>query len=187
MSELSPQTSLTAAIDAQLVRALGLLPAARQFTAGVRAAGLTPTRYFGTETIARLIGLRVNHPAAQDALELGPDDTATRADMRLLRDGREVAALHPEKRFFTGESGTATGVAIHTNLLADVYAVIGDPDGKGAYVLRLYHNPLVPWIWLGAVAMALGGLVSLTDRRHRVGAPARRRRRDAAPRVQAAE
>ncbi len=117
----------------------------------------------------------------------GPDYTATRADMRLLRDGREVAALNPEKRFYPVENGAATGVAIHTNLLADVYAVIGDPDGTGAYVLRLYHNPLVPWIWLGAAAMALGGLISLTDRRHRIGAPARRRRPDEAARVQAAE
>src|SRR6202521_2860901 len=117
----------------------------------------------------------------------GPDYTATRADMRLLRDGREVAALHPEKRFYAVENGAATGVAIHTNLLADVYAVIGDPDGNGGYVLRLYHNPLVPWIWLGAAAMALGGLVSLTDRRHRIGAPARRRRPDEAARVQPAE
>ncbi len=117
----------------------------------------------------------------------GPDYTATRADLRLLRDGSEVAAMHPEKRFYPVENGAATGVAIHTNLLADVYAVIGDPDGTGAYVLRLYHNPLVPWIWLGAAAMALGGLVSLTDRRHRIGAPARRRRPDAAARVQAAE
>jgi cytochrome c-type biogenesis protein CcmF len=117
----------------------------------------------------------------------GPDYTATRADMRLLRNGRAVAALHPEKRFFAVENGAATGVAIHTNLLADVYAVIGDPDGDGGYVLRLYHNPLVPWIWLGAAAMALGGLVSLTDRRHRIGAPARRRRADEAARVQAAE
>jgi cytochrome c-type biogenesis protein CcmF len=117
----------------------------------------------------------------------GPDYTATRADLRLLRDGSEVAAMHPEKRFYPVENGAATGVAIHTNLLADVYAVIGDPDGTGAYVLRLYHNPLVPWIWLGAAAMALGGFVSLTDRRHRIGAPARRRRPDAAARVQAAE
>ncbi len=117
----------------------------------------------------------------------GPDYTAARADMRLLRDGREIAALNPEKRFYPVENGAATGVAIHTNLLADVYAVIGDPDGTGAYVLRLYYNPLVPWIWLGAAAMALGGLVSLTDRRHRVGAPARRARRAGAARVQAAE
>ena len=117
----------------------------------------------------------------------GPDYTATRADLRLLQDGREVAAMHPEKRFYPVENGAATGAAIHTNLLADVYAVIGDADGTGAYVLRLYHNPLVPWIWLGAAAMALGGLVSLTDRRHRIGAPARRARRGAAARVQAAE
>ena len=43
--------------------------------------------------------------------------------------------------------------------------MIGDPDGKGGYTLRLYWNPLVLWIWLGAAAMALGGIVSLTDRR----------------------
>ena len=55
--------------------------------------------------------------------------------------------------------------------------MIGDPDGKGGYTLRLYYNPLVPWIWLGAAVMAFGGLVSLSDRRHRVGAPSRRARR----------
>jgi cytochrome c-type biogenesis protein CcmF len=94
--------------------------------------------------------------------------------MRLMRDGHEVAALHPERRTFP--NGTSTHVAIRTNLLADVYAVIGEAEGDGAYVLRLYYNPLVPWIWLGAVVMALGGLVSLSDRRHRIGAPARRTR-----------
>jgi cytochrome c-type biogenesis protein CcmF len=116
----------------------------------------------------------------------GPDYTATRADMRLMRDGRQVAVLNPEKRFYPVENGAATGVAIHTNLLSDVYAVIGDPDATGGYVLRLYYNPLVPWIWLGAAAMALGGFVSLTDRRHRIGAPARRRRAAGVARVEAA-
>jgi cell wall-associated NlpC family hydrolase len=67
-------------LDAQLVRGLGLLPAARQFTAGVRAAGLIPRTGFGTEVVARLLGLRVNHPVAQDALELRPTDPATRAE-----------------------------------------------------------------------------------------------------------
>ncbi|MGE5272087.1 MAG: heme lyase CcmF/NrfE family subunit [Thiohalocapsa sp.] len=117
----------------------------------------------------------------------GPDYTATRGDLRLLRHGRQIAVLHPEKRFYRVENGTATGVAIRTNLLADVYAVIGDPDGNGGYLLRLYYNPLVPWIWLGAAAMALGGLVSLSDRRHRVGAPARRPREVVTVDVQAAE
>ncbi|HEV2335912.1 MAG TPA: heme lyase CcmF/NrfE family subunit, partial [Stellaceae bacterium] len=117
----------------------------------------------------------------------GPDYIATRADMRLLRNGREIAAMHPEKKFYPVEDGSATGVAIHTNLLSDVYAVIGDRDGQSGYLLRLYYNPLVPWIWLGAAAMALGGLVSLTDRRHRIGAPARRAPAAGGARVQAAE
>jgi cell wall-associated NlpC family hydrolase len=69
-----------AQLDAQLVRALGMLPVARRFSAGVRAVGLAPPRWFGTEVVARLIGLRFNHPAAQDRLELGPNDPATRAE-----------------------------------------------------------------------------------------------------------
>ena len=67
-------------LDAQLIRALGLIPAARQFSAGVRAAGFTPRTGFGTEVVARLLGLRVDHPAAQDALELRATDPATRAE-----------------------------------------------------------------------------------------------------------
>jgi cytochrome c-type biogenesis protein CcmF len=102
-----------------------------------------------------------------------------------LKGDAVIAEMHPEKRFFPLEKGTQTDVAIRTNLLSDVYAVIGDPDGKGGYTLRLYYNPLVPWIWLGAAVMAFGGLVSLSDRRHRVGAP-RRARRDTVV-VQAAE
>jgi cytochrome c-type biogenesis protein CcmF len=119
----------------------------------------------------------------------GPDWTETRADLRLLAGGREIAAMHPYRRFYLSEDGDQSGVAIHTNLFADVYAVIGARDGKDGYVLRLYYNPLVPWLWLGAAAMALGGLLSLSDRRHRVGAPARRARPAAvaATQVQAAE
>jgi cytochrome c-type biogenesis protein CcmF len=116
-----------------------------------------------------------------------PDYTATRADMRLLRDGRQITELHPEKRLYLVENGAQTKVAIRTDLLSDVYAVIGDADPGGGHVLRLYYNPLVPWIWLGAAIMALGGLVSLSDRRHRVGAPARRRSETAATPAQAAE
>jgi cytochrome c-type biogenesis protein CcmF len=69
-----------------------------------------------------------------------------------------------------------TEAAIHTTWLADLYAVIGDPDGEGGWSVRIYHNPLVPWIWLGAILIVVGGGVSLTDRRLRVGAPRRARR-----------
>jgi hypothetical protein len=67
-------------LDAQLVGALGLLPVARQFTAGARAAGLVPRSGFGTEVVARLLGLRIDHPAAQDLLEPRPTDLASRAE-----------------------------------------------------------------------------------------------------------
>jgi cell wall-associated NlpC family hydrolase len=69
-----------AQLDARMVKGLGLGATATTFAAGARAAGLTPPSRFGTEVVARLIGLRINHPAAQDELELGPNDPATRAE-----------------------------------------------------------------------------------------------------------
>src|SRR5437870_4832217 len=69
-----------AGLDAQLVVALGLADAAREFADGARAAGLTVPPRFGTEVVARLLGLRADHPPAQDKLEPAPTDTATRAE-----------------------------------------------------------------------------------------------------------
>jgi cytochrome c-type biogenesis protein CcmF len=69
---------------------------------------------------------------------------------------------------------TTTEAAIRPTLLGDLYTVIGDADGKGGYATRFYVKPLVHWIWAGALIMVFGGLISLSDRRHRVGAPARR-------------
>ena len=79
-------------LDARLVRALGLSETAATFGANVRAAGLAAPSRFGTETVARLLGLRTNHPAAQDDLELLPSDPVTRAETaysvaRILRFG----------------------------------------------------------------------------------------------------
>jgi cell wall-associated NlpC family hydrolase len=69
-----------ATLDRKLVISLGLLPQARQFANAAKAAGLKVPRRFGTEVVARLLGLRINHPASQDYLELRPQDTATRAE-----------------------------------------------------------------------------------------------------------
>jgi hypothetical protein len=118
-----------AQLDAQLVRALGLLPAARQFSAGLRAAGLTPARYFGTETVARLIGLRVNHPAAEDGLELGPDDPATRAEAAysaahiLGFNGGEVELIAGFASTF--QLPTLTG--LQRNVLQTAVSLVGYP------------------------------------------------------------
>src|SRR5919108_714379 len=86
-------------LDQKLVRGLGLGPAAADFLRSARSAGLAPPARFGTEVTARLLGLRYNHPAAEDDLELRPSDTATRAEAaysaaRILRfGGGEVPAV----------------------------------------------------------------------------------------------
>lgn len=95
-----PNAPVTMALlDARLVGALGLSKAAAEFAAGARAAGLRVPSRFGTETVARLLGLRFNHPASDDSLELLPTDAATRAEAaysaaRILHfSGWEVAAV----------------------------------------------------------------------------------------------
>jgi cytochrome c-type biogenesis protein CcmF len=101
----------------------------------------------------------------------GPNWTARRATVEVSADGRPVTVLEPDRRSFPVARMTTTEAAIHTNWLADLYVVLGEErDGGG--VLRIHHNPLAPWIWLGAAIMALGGALSLSDRRVRVSAPA---------------
>ena len=104
----------------------------------------------------------------------GPNYVASRATFIVTRDGRYVAELQPERRLYANPQQPLSTVAIHTNFVSDLYAVLGDPSSDGGFVVHVYHNPLVPWIFFGAVMMVLGGLVSLTDRHHRIGAPLRR-------------
>ena len=104
----------------------------------------------------------------------GPNYVARTATITVTRGGRLVTVLHPSKRSFASQNQTTSEVAIHTNLVSDLYAVLGDEHGSTA-VLRLHDNPLAPWMWLGALVMAVGGGLSLSDRRVRVGAPRRAR------------
>ena len=90
--------------------------------------------------------------------------------------GAAVTHLEPSKRNFPAEQQTTTEAGIHVSAYGDLYAVLGDELKDGAYAVRLYFNPLVRLIWLGAVVMFLGGALSLSDRRLRVGAPRRRPR-----------
>jgi cell wall-associated NlpC family hydrolase len=77
----SPTAKVTiAALDARLVAALGLTDSAKLFTQGAKAAGLNPPSRFGTEAVARLLGLRINHPTALDAVELSPGEPANHAE-----------------------------------------------------------------------------------------------------------
>ena len=102
----------------------------------------------------------------------GPNYTARVATIEVTRGGTAVAIMRPSKRNFVSQKQTTSDVAIRTNLLRDLYVVLGD-ERDGQAVLRLHVNPLAPWIWLGALVMAAGGALSLADRRLRVGAPSR--------------
>jgi cytochrome c-type biogenesis protein CcmF len=101
----------------------------------------------------------------------GPNYVAERATLAVTSDGGPYTTLTPERRLFTLQQRQVAETSIHTNLLRDLYATLGEGDAQKGWVIRLYYNPLAPWIWLGAALCALGGFVSLSDRRLRVGAP----------------
>ena len=103
----------------------------------------------------------------------GPNFSSRVADIAILGHGVNTVVSPSRHMFTTQNNTTVTDAAIRTNFLYDLYVVLGE-EHDGQAVLRLHVNPLAPWIWLGGMVMAFGGLLSLVDRRLRVGAPARR-------------
>ena len=110
----------------------------------------------------------------------GPNYVAERGNFTVKDAGQILTVLQPERRQYLVSGQDTTEAAILTTAMYDLYAVLGEPNGQGGWTTRLYYKPLVPWLWIGSVVMVLGGLVSLTDRRLRIGAPSRRRRAGAA-------
>ena len=105
----------------------------------------------------------------------GPNYTQRVADITLSEHGHKFLTLHPSRRFFTAQGVVTNDAAIHTNGFQDLYAVFADEPKSGGAELRLSRHPLAPEIWFGGLIMAFGGAVSLSDRRLRVGAPARKK------------
>ena len=105
----------------------------------------------------------------------GPNYAIIRGDFDISKDGAFVVNVHPEKRDYPVRQMPTTEAAIHTMISGDLYVVIGDAQGAdGGFVTRIYFNPLVAWMWAGALIMVFGGVISISDRRYRIGAPARR-------------
>jgi cell wall-associated NlpC family hydrolase len=127
---VNPSAPVTiAGLDTKLVRGLGLATAAGDFVRAARAVGLSPPRRFGTEVTARLLGLRYNHPAAEDDLELRPSDTATRAEAaysaaRILRfGGGEIPAVQAAASSFLPPALTPW----QHRILTTAFSLIGFP------------------------------------------------------------
>ncbi len=104
----------------------------------------------------------------------GPNYVSTMAEMAVTKAGALVAVVHPEKRIYPVQAMPTTEAAIDYGFLRDLYLVIGDPQAGGGWAVRGYVKPFANWIWGGALLMALGGALSLSDRRYRVAAGARR-------------
>ena len=104
----------------------------------------------------------------------GPNYISTMAQIDLSKDGRALGRLTPEKRFYPVAQMPTTEAGLHQNLWRDVYVVIGDEQQGGGWAVRTYIKPMTSWIWIGCAMMALGGFISLTDRRFRVGVGARK-------------
>ena len=111
----------------------------------------------------------------------GPNYISTMADIEVTRAGKFVALLNPEKRDYPVAQMPTTEAAIDYRFLRDLYVVIGDQQDNGGWTVRTYIKPLANWIWGGSLLMALGGLLSLSDRRFRVAAGARRSPREGVP------
>jgi cytochrome c-type biogenesis protein CcmF len=101
----------------------------------------------------------------------GPNFTETVARIVVTEDGGKVGVMNPAKRNFTARQMPTTEAALKTRGVSQLYVSTGDPGPGGSIDLRAYYKPLVLLIWIGPLIMVLGGLLSLSDRRLRVGAP----------------
>ena len=102
----------------------------------------------------------------------GPNYDAVEALVQVTRDGKPVATLRPQKRHFWVQQTDNSQAAISVNWARDLFVAMGNPLGQNAWSMRIQYKPLVRYIWLGALVMAIGGLVAATDRRYRVKVPA---------------
>ncbi|MGJ8689499.1 MAG: heme lyase CcmF/NrfE family subunit [Gammaproteobacteria bacterium] len=97
----------------------------------------------------------------------GPNFEAERATFQVLSGGEFVRELHPEKRIYTASMTPSTEMAIDAGFTRDLFITLGEERDSGAWSMSLYIKPFVRWVWLGAILMALGAIVAVTDKRYR--------------------
>jgi cytochrome c-type biogenesis protein CcmF len=175
-------------VEEGLRRAVGLPRAAygtmlAHAGVGITVIGIVATTAWQSETVramkpgesGEIAGFTFTFRGA--APGQGPNYWEQSALLAVTRDGAPVTELRPSKRLYDVPRQATSEAAIHVSWRGDLYAVLGDELADGGFVVRLYFNPLVRLIWLGAIVMALGGALSLSDRRLRIGAPRRARQK----------
>ena len=111
----------------------------------------------------------------------GPNYARQAGKLNVFQDGRLITTLNPERRFFPVEQQMTTEAALSVGFTRTLYAAIGEQNDRGQWQVRFYVHPFVSWIWAGAVIMAFGGFISLTDARFRLPTRASSGKLSAAP------
>ena len=192
VSELLFRVKLGQTPMAEARRRLASLPrsafgtTAAHFGVGLMMVGIVATSAYRSELIlvmkpgdrAEIAGHELAFRGA--APGKGPNYTERVGLIDVYRGGARVSELAPAKRFYDAPAQQTSEAGIYASWRGDLYAVLGDQQPDGGIAVRIYFNPLVRCIWIGAIIMFMGGAVSLSDRRLRIGAPVRARRRVAA-------
>jgi cytochrome c-type biogenesis protein CcmF len=153
----------------------------------VTLLGIIGETQWGAERIVQLKpGDTISGPSGRyefqfDAMtnRQGPNYRELAAHFTVRRRGDVIGVMEPSKRTFPSRGTETNEAALMTRGFTQLYLSLGDQAPDGSIALRLYYKPLVLLIWLGAVVMAMGGALSLSDRRLRVGAPKPARARPA--------
>jgi cytochrome c-type biogenesis protein CcmF len=192
LSEWAARVKFGQASRAEIVRRARNLPRAAygtllaHFGIGMLVVGIVATSAYREEHILVMKPGQTLSVAGYDVTFTGvesgrgPNYREDFADFDVKRDGASITRLRPSKRLYDAPPQPTTEAGIHAAWRGDLYLVIGDPQPGGGYAVRAYFNPLVRFIWLGALIMFIGGGISLSDRRLRIGVPAGRVRRPVA-------
>jgi cytochrome c-type biogenesis protein CcmF len=101
----------------------------------------------------------------------GPNYTAVRGAITVTDKVGNHYMAYPESRTYVASPMTTTEGAVRTTLSGDLFIVIGEMQGTDRWGMRVYYKPMQVWLWIGASIMVLGGFISLSDRRYRIGSP----------------
>ena len=185
-ADLADRVGVAKLPPATVLRRLRHLPrgtwgyAIAHFGVGVLIAGITVSTAWRSERIETMHAGDSLQIAGRTLRFIGVTEgmienyQAQRAEIIVNRPGEAPFAVYPERRWYPIAGSSTSNTSITTDGFGDLYLALGENDGNGGWILRAYYNPLVPWVWFGAVLAALGGMVSLSDRRSRLRAAAAR-------------
>jgi cytochrome c-type biogenesis protein CcmF len=97
----------------------------------------------------------------------GPNYQAVQGNVTISKAGQQVAVLHPQKRAYRVQASVLTEAGIDPAINRDLIVSMGDQIGQQAWSMRIQYKPMIRFIWLGSLVMALGGLIAVLDRRYR--------------------